>query len=152
MAGLALGSLLGSIIGGFISKTRHAWIALVSAQCAYVLFPLFLIGILGFLYRSSPDASLLEKTEFFFPLLNCIGGVIGGFHFVFSSRILEDMGRASHFAGGWVYGLDLFGAATGVFFASVFFIPVLGLTTGAAIVSLTNFIAAIVGAIYLMRS
>ena len=78
-----------------------------------------------------------------FITLNFIGGVLGGVHFVFASRLVSRNGASPGFSGGWVYGTDLLGSSLGALLATAFFIPILGLPQTAAAVGAINLFAAL---------
>jgi uncharacterized membrane protein len=68
-------------------------------------------------------------------------GMLAGIHYVTAVRSLVTSGLTAD-AGGWVYGMNLAGAAGGAILASVVMIPLWGLVTTLLLVVAANLCAA----------
>ena len=124
MVGLSLGA-------GWVSKkyTRRPHPSIVKKQFIVMqallfIYPLSLIAILSSLnhpfWGTLPSATMV----FLFTSLSLLAGILGGLHFSSAAAYLRMTGNPA--TGGYLYAVDLVGAAVGVLLVSLYLIPMLG--------------------------
>lgn len=127
MAGLAAGSLAASI------RSRRPGIgSFIGVQCALAACGLALPAVLIQL-KSAAVTPLLVQTAFII-ITFCVGVLVGA-AFAVATRISGERPEAiaSRF-----YGLDLAGSAIGAFAASIYIIPLFGITRSAMIAGIVS--------------
>ncbi len=139
MIGLAIGTVTARALAGRLQ--RH-WRALVVVQLLYGVYCLLVAGLLVFLSAHGSEGWPWGLNLIFF-LLNMLCGMLAAFHYVTAVRCLTPPG-VSPDAGGWVYGMNLAGAATGALLASAVMIPIWGLVTTVLMICVVNACAAAV--------
>jgi predicted membrane-bound spermidine synthase len=76
--------------------------------------------------------------EVLIPVIALGGGLLGGYHFPFASRVYFRTRRNDRGGIGRLYALDLLGACFGVMILSTYLIPVFGFFKSALVVSVVN--------------
>lgn len=123
------------------------WLFLIQSILA-----VYLLGTLGVFFslqhqlQNSPQAPL--PVGVVFSLLALVGGILGGLHFSFGVQSVSSLPGSSGSAGPKLYALDLLGATAGVLAASLFILPIYGLTT----TMLALAVLCVAGALTLIRS
>ncbi len=146
--GLIISSfMIGLAIGTGVARSRigmfpRPWRLLGIVQSLYGALCLSIVGVLLF-FSTYGSAGWPWGPAAVFSLLNMLCGILAGFHYVTAVRSLVVSGLTAD-AGGWVYGMNLAGAAGGAIFASVVMIPLWGLVTTLLLVLAANLCAAAV--------
>ena len=146
MAGLALGPGVVAMLSSRISNPSR-WLFLIQSILA-----VYLLGTLGVFFslqhqlQNSPQAPL--PVGVVFSLLALVGGILGGLHFSFGVQSVSSLPGSSGSVGPKLYALDLLGATAGVLAASLFILPIYGLTT----TMLALAVLCVAGALTLIRS
>lgn len=138
MLGLALGSF---IIHNLSIKRSLVW--LLSLQAGLCIFCMLLIGAFFFLYMHKELAHHKFITHIFFPMALVIAGILGGMQFLAASECYIALGKGVRETAGILYGTDLIGSATGAFFTSLILLPILGIPSTLAVLSLFNLFASL---------
>jgi spermidine synthase len=123
MAGIALGSWLG------IRRTRSSdsspYRTLATTQFLLALSGPALIFVVSVLSKISGIATTWLATQFGFPALAALCGMLGGYQFPIATEIyLHDRSGRSRL--GTLYALDLLGGCAGALVLSSYLIPVFG--------------------------
>jgi len=135
---------------------------LAGLQILLAAAPLLLYGLFIQLGRVSSAAGQRAASEFLFPALALVAGLLGGFQFLLASRayFAEGEPRAarpdsdghspddekSPRSPGVLYALDLAGACAGALALSVLLIPVYGFLRTAALMAAVNLAPAVMAA------
>ncbi len=125
MLGLALGGLS---MNHIMNKLRRDIIALGKIELAIIAYSLLLplILVLLFAHVARPPPFMPAEMPLF--LLNCVAGFLVGLEFPLANKIyLGGNGGVGRVAG-TLYASDLCGAIFGAVLASVFLIPILGIS------------------------
>ncbi len=146
--GLIISSfMIGLAIGTGAARSRigifaRPWRLLGIVQLLYGALCLSIVGVL-FFFSTYGSGGWPWGPAAVFSLLNMLCGILAGFHYVTAVRSLVVSGLTAD-AGGWVYGMNLAGAAGGAILASVVMIPLWGLVTTLLLVLAANLCAAAV--------
>ena len=135
MIGLTVGTLIANRLSPWV---KRPWLSLVVISVLYALYALLIIGLL---VSFSKNRGTFSGLDILFSLLNFIGGVLGGLHFIYTSELLKRYDTAPGFSGGWIYGTDLVGSSMGALISSALLIPVLGLLETVFLVLIINLCA-----------
>jgi spermidine synthase len=150
MVGLAIGTAAARARTGRLSRP---WSFLIIVQLLYGALGLAVVGVLISFSRFGSGGWPWGPAAVFC-LLNMLAGILAAFHYVTAVGSLTASAISAK-AGGWVYGMNLAGAAAGAIFASVVMIPLWGLVTMLLLVCAVNCCAAAVvgiGAFHLQPS
>ena len=127
MTGLAVGA-------GWISwqnpsppKTNVARRLFIRVQAGVCLLPFGLMLFFPLIHGEFQSFLSPAAMGWLFSGLSLITGFLGGVHFALAIMVMAGTGVALEKIGGGFYALDLAGAATGVFMAALFIIPVYGI-------------------------
>jgi spermidine synthase len=145
MAGMALGSWLG--------LRRVSWSSAASLQQADMrtlaglevlaaLAGLVMYSLFTLLDHVSSPAGLFVASQFLFPGLAVLCGLLGGYQFPLASRIFF-AGSKREGSPGTPYALDLAGACLGAVVLSAYLIPVYGFLKTALLMGMLNLAAAL---------
>jgi spermidine synthase len=126
MVGLAIGA-------GWISM-RHSRLISLSAikkqfiiiQTLLFLYPLCLAVLFLGVHQFFQENLFSSGTGLFFTILSLVAGIIGGLHFSSATALMHASENHSIATGGYLYAVDLVGAASGVLLTTLFLIPILG--------------------------
>lgn len=135
MLGLASGGLY---MNSIVYKLRRDILALAKIELMIIGYALLLPLILILLFAYVGKLPLLIPAEAPLCLLNCGAGFLVGLEFPLANKIyLGGNGGVGRVAG-TLYASDLFGAVFGALLASVFLIPILGMTKACFVIAIVN--------------
>jgi spermidine synthase len=127
MTGLGLGAGFVVLLSSRIDHARR-WLMLIQSVLAA-----YLVGVLGLFFQLQQHLQSMPQTpvpmSVIFSVLALAGGVLGGLHFSLGVQVASNLPGHSAATGAKLYALDLVGATAGVLVASLFILPVYGLTT-----------------------
>jgi len=128
MTGLAIGAGVISRLIPLQAKTRAARGRFIRVQALLCLLPLGLMLFFGLAHGEIRDVLSPAAMGWLFSGISLITGILGGVHFALAVLVMAESGVALEKIGGGFYALDLIGAAAGVLVASLFLLPVYGIT------------------------
>jgi len=111
---------------------------LVGLQLLLAASPLLLYGLFIQLGRVSSAGGQRAASEFLFPALALVAGLLGGFQFLLASRAYFGEAAESGRSPGVLYALDLAGACAGALALSILLIPVYGFLRTATLMAVLN--------------
>jgi spermidine synthase len=127
MAGLALGAGLIALLPSRIGNPSR-WLILTQSVLA-----LYILGTLGLLLLLQQELQSIPlkppPTSVIFSFLALTSGVLSGLHFSLCVQAVSSSPLLPAASGPRLYALDLVGATVGVLTASLFVLPIYGLTT-----------------------
>jgi spermidine synthase len=138
MAGLAAGTLGIAATGRTWAHGRLAIRGFAVLQAGVAAFPLLMVGFFspaleGWRESLSPAAMVGA-----FAAAGFAAGVLGGAHFSLAALASTAAGARLERTGGYLYAVDLLGAAGGAFAAGLFVLPLYGLTSTLILLSVTS--------------
>jgi spermidine synthase len=135
---LVAAAMLGMGIGGWLSirQAGSQVRTLLLLQVALALSPLALYGVLRAFAATAGSLSL--AGEVLIPVIALGGGLLGGYHFPFASRVYFETRRKNRGGIGRLYALDLLGACFGAMILSTYLIPIFGFFESALVISVLN--------------
>jgi spermidine synthase len=148
MAGMALGAGFVAALSSRIGNPIRWLIVIQSILALYILGTLGLFFLLQQQLQTIPIPQDSLPLSVIFSLLALTAGVLGGIHFSLCVRAVSDSPSLSTTSGPKLYALDLIGATVGVLGASLFILPIYGLTT----TMLALVMCCVAGVLVLMRS
>jgi spermidine synthase len=135
MAGLAVGTL-------WIAAMRRSWAdgrrttrAFAVAQAGVVTAPLLLVGLFSPALETLRDALSPAAASWTFSAASFVAGVLGGAHFSLAALAATAAGALLGRTGGYLYAVDLAGAAAGAFAAGLFLLPLYGVSRSLLLMS-----------------
>ena len=138
MAGLSAGAL--GIAAMRRSRTREsqaiAWLA--TLQVATTALPLALLVFLSPLCEELREGLPSAAAAWLFTGMSFFAGVLGGSHFSAAVLAWTATGARLERTGGYLYALDLAGAATGALVAGLFVLPLYGVSSTLVLLSLLS--------------
>jgi len=143
VASFMIGLVLGSLVARKFLKLPVKKIKKIYkiAQLIICFYPL-LLPVVFIVFR---DAQVAVKFSglfaTIFAILPVVAGFIGGMQYPLAVRILGDMkskGRQKVFSAGFLYGMDVIGAAVGALLAGMILVPIFGITTIAFLCAAVN--------------
>ena len=142
MIGLILGSLWAT---RFIEAGRGGLGLFVKTQMSICLYPLILpIFFFAFSRLNQNPIFFALGSDFVFPLLPVIPGLIGGLQFPLANNLyLAGRSKEVGQAAGLTYGLDLLGSCFGALLVSVFLLPIIGIPMTCLLAAALNIISLI---------
>jgi len=143
MTGVGLGAGIQSLLRSRMASGRRWFIAV---QCAFAVYVLIVLKILFVIHAPAGGMVGSVPAPVIFSALAGMAGMLGGLHFALAMRVISDSNAASAKTAGRVYAIDLIGAALGSAVASIYILPVYGVTTtmlAICLVSLGGALAAI---------
>ncbi|MFA6142812.1 MAG: hypothetical protein WC738_05940 [Candidatus Omnitrophota bacterium] len=136
MAGLAVGGIFATRI---ISKPYYDNSVFLRAQTALILYIFALPFVLGILAAYNGALSAWLGSNFVFPLILIIAGLVCGFQFPVANEIyLGPKGGMIGTASGINYAVDLLGAFLGALATGAFLIPIAGISRTCLIIGSIN--------------
>jgi spermidine synthase len=125
MTGLAAGAGWVSQQNSLQTVTRRFFVRVQTLVC---LLPLGLMLFLPLIHSEIHHFLSPAAMGWLFSGLSLITGILGGVHFGLAVTVTAGTGIALEKIGGGFYALDLAGAATGVLMATLFVLPVYGIS------------------------
>jgi spermidine synthase len=143
MVGMALGSWWGlrrtSRYRGALVE-RQDMLTLAGLQILAALSPLILYLFFTYLAGVSNPLALVVLSQFLFPTLALLSGVLGGYEFPLASGIFFAGADSPSTNLGILYAVDLLGACVGALALSAYLLPVFGFLKAAALIAVVNFV------------
>jgi len=133
MAGMATGSAVLVRARPRMGNPRKWFIAIQTMLALHLLFMIYLLSRLKEILQTSPSFHL--PPSIIFGCLALFSGTLGGLHFSLATQLLELHSMNPRSSGPRLYSLDLAGAVMAVLTATLFLLPVYGLTTTLAALS-----------------
>jgi spermidine synthase len=140
MAGLALGAM-------WVAWARRAWQGespavrwFALAQAGVTSFPLVLLLFLSPVCETMREALSPVAASWVFSVVSLLAGILGGAHFSLAALAMAVTGVPAARTGGWLYAVDLAGAAGGVFVASLLVLPLYGVSGTLLLLSAISFV------------
>jgi spermidine synthase len=128
MAGLAAGAL-------WVARARCGWAEASRAvrwfarvQLSVTALPLVLLLYFSPVCEGLRDGLSSAAASWVFSALSLVAGCLGGAHFGLAALASTAAGARSEQAGGWLYALDLLGAAGGALAVSLLVLPLYGVS------------------------
>ena len=148
MVGVALGAWweLRSAPSRGRGSLRRDLRLLAGLQILLAVSPLLLYELFIQLGRVSSMGGQRAASEFLFPALALVAGLLGGFQFLLASRAYFGDAPESGRSPGVLYALDLAGACAGALALSILLIPVYGFLRTAALMAAVNLAPAVMAA------
>jgi spermidine synthase len=141
MAGLAVGTFfVGALKSGWHQESRYRdsrairWLAMV--QTGVAALPLVLLVFLSPLGEGLREGLSPVAASWVFTAVSFVAGVIGGSHFSLAVLASAAAGARLERTGGYLYALDLAGAAGGAVVAGLFLLPLFGVASTLVLLSL----------------
>ena len=149
MVGVALGAWweLRSAPSLGCGSLRRDLRLLAGLQILLAASPLLLYGLFIQLGHVSSAGGQRAASEFLFPALALVAGLLGGFQFLLASRAYFGDAPESGRSPGVLYALDLAGACAGALALSILLIPVYGFLRTAALMAAVNLAPALMAAV-----
>jgi predicted membrane-bound spermidine synthase len=139
MAGLAVGALLVSRAGDWWQDTGRAnrWFLLL--QIGVAVYPLLLLAFFSPLGEGLREGLSAVASSWVFSAASLAAGALGGAHFALAALVSAAAGARPERAGGYLYAVDLAGAAGGALVAGLLVLPLYGVTRTLVLLSLLSF-------------
>jgi spermidine synthase len=141
MAGLAGGTaVVGGLKSGWHQELRHPeframrWLALVQAGVAAL--PLVLLVFLSPLGEGLREGFSPTAASWIFTATSFVAGLLSGGHFSLAALASAAAGAKLERTGGYLYAVDLAGAAGGALVAGLFLLPLYGVASTLVLLSL----------------
>ena len=141
MAGMAVGSWLSLRRRPSNEVTlaqRRRMLILTGLQLLAALSALLLYVCLVSLAGVRDLRTLLLVSQFLFPVLALLSGVLGGYEFALATGIFFAGSKSSPAGMGTLYAVDLLGACVGALALSAFLLPVFGFLKAAWLIAVLN--------------
>jgi len=145
MAGIACGSWLG--IRRNRSSDRPPYHTIAATQFLLALSGPALIFVVSLLSKISGTTTTWLATQFVFPALAALCGMLGGYQFPVATEIyLHNDDRSGRSRLGMLYAIDLLGGCAGALLLSSYLIPVFGFWKTAWLTAAINLAPALLAA------
>ncbi|UCG52044.1 MAG: fused MFS/spermidine synthase [Candidatus Latescibacterota bacterium] len=125
---------------------------LIILQILAAASPMLMLVVFLVVREIASPAGVFAMSNFLFPALALVSGVLGGYQFPIASRVYFNETRTSGGGLGTVYALDLVGACLGAAVLSAYLIPIFGFARTAVIMVVINLAPAVLVATSLPRS
>lgn len=138
MAGLSVGTLgITSMRRTWPRESRSiSWLA--ALQVGVTLFPLVVLALLSPICEDLREGLSPAAAAWLFTAVSFFAGVLGGSHFSAAVLASTVTGARLEPTGGYLYALDLTGAATGALVAGLFVLPLYGVSSTLVLLSLLS--------------
>jgi spermidine synthase len=141
MAGLAGGTLaVAAMKRGWHQESRAMlWLAIV--QVGVAALPLVLLVFLSPVSEGLREDLSPVAASWIFTAASFVTGLFGGSHFSLAALASTAAGARLERAGGYLYAIDLTGAAAGALVAGLFVLPLYGVTSTLVLLSLVSLVS-----------
>jgi spermidine synthase len=129
MAGLAAGTLWTAALQLWWEDRHRVFRWLTILQVAVTVFPLAMLVFFSPVCEGLRESLSPVASSWVFSTASLTAGVLGGAHFSLAALASTAAGARLERAGGYLYAVDLAGAAGGAFAAGLFVLPLHGVTT-----------------------
>jgi len=146
MVGMALGSwwaLRRSTRSNTVTNQPGETLSLGGIQILIGFAPLLLDALLVWFGRIGSANQLFVVSQFVFPVLALLCGLLGGYQFPVASRVFFIDSRQEPPRPGTLYALDLAGACVGAVVLSTYLVPVFGFLKTALLSAVVNLAPAV---------
>jgi spermidine synthase len=138
MAGLAVGTLWITATGRTWADGRRAIKGFAVLQAGVAAFPLLLVVFFSPALEGLREALSPPAMAGAFSVAGFAAGLLGGAHFSLAAIASTAAGAQLERTGGYLYAVDLIGAAGGAFAAGLFMLPLYGVTRTLILLSVTS--------------
>jgi spermidine synthase len=135
MAGLAVGTLLITMTTPRWADASRAMGALAVVQTGVTVFPLLLLVFFSPAGEGLREDLSSVAASWAFSAMSLAAGVLGGAHFSLAALASTAAGARVERAGGYLYAVDLAGAAGGALAAGLFVLPLYGVSSTLVLLS-----------------
>ncbi len=140
MAGLAVGTLAVAAQRDRWQDRRQAMRWLACLQAGLVAFPLLVVLFLSPVSQGLREGLSSAAASWVFSTVSFVAGVLGGAHFSLAALAATAAGARIERVGGYLYAVDLAGAAGGALVAGLFLLPLYGVTSSLLMLSLASLV------------
>ncbi len=140
MAGLAAGTLCIAALRRWWVDGRRATGWLLGLQASVTAFPLLLLGFFSPAAEGLREGLSSFSASWLFSATSFVAGLLGGAHFSLAVLASTAAGARLERTGGYLYAVDLAGAACGAFAAGLFVLPLYGVPSTLILLSLLSMI------------
>jgi len=140
MAGLAAGTLGITVIRRSWQQESRAVSWLAGLQVGVTAFPLLLLVFLSPVSQELREGLSVAAASWVFAAVSFVAGVLGGSHFSLAALASTAAGARLERTGGYLYAVDLAGAAAGAFAAGLLLLPLYGVASTLVLLSLLSLI------------
>jgi spermidine synthase len=138
MAGLAVGTLWIAAMGRTWADGRRTLKGFVVLQAGVAAFPLLLVVFFSPALQSLRDGLSPPAMAAAFSAAGFAAGLLGGAHFSLAALASTAAGARLERTGGYLYAMDLVGAAGGALAAGLFLLPLYGVARSLILMSVTS--------------
>ena len=138
MAGLAAGTLAVAALRRVWNRESKAMPWLAGVQVGLTAFPLVLLVFLSPVGQDWREGLSPAAASWVFTMASFLAGVLGGSHFSLAALASTVAGARLERTGGYLYAVDLAGAAGGALLAGLFVLPLYGVTSTLVLLSLLS--------------
>jgi spermidine synthase len=135
MAGLAVGTLWTASKGRTWADGHRTMSVFVRLQAGVTALPLLLVAFFSPALEGVRDALSPAAASWSFSVASLAAGVVGGAHFSLAALVSAMAGARLERTGGYLYAVDLAGAAGGAFAAGLFLLPLYGVASSLLLMS-----------------
>jgi len=140
MAGLAVGALGVAALRRLWGRDAPAVRWLVGLQAVVTVVPLVLVAFVSPPAEGLREGLSLTVVSTLFTATSFLSGVLGGAHFSLAVLAATVAGARLERAGGYLYAVDLAGAAAGALVAGLFVLPLYGVSSTLVLLSLVSLV------------
>lgn len=140
MAGLAAGTLGIAALRGAWGRDSTAIGWLAGLQAGVTALPLVLLVFLSPVSQEWREGLSPTSVSWVFTTVSFLSGVLGGSHFSLAALATTATGARLERTGGYLYAIDLLGAAGGALVAGLFVLPLYGVASTLVLLSLLSLI------------
>lgn len=140
MAGLATGTLWIAATGRSWAGGRRAIGAFAGLHAGVTAFPLLLMAFFSPALEGLRDGLSPAAASWTSSAASFAAGVLGGAHFSLAALASTAAGARLERTGGYLYAVDLAGAAGGAFVAGLFLLPLYGVASSLLLLSATSMV------------
>jgi spermidine synthase len=138
MAGLAAGTLWIAATGRSWAGRQRVIRGFAGLQAGVTALPLLLVAFFSPALEGLRDGLSAVGASWTFSAVSFVAGVLGGAHFSLAAVASTAAGARPERTGGYLYAVDLAGAAGGAFAAGLLVLPLYGLTSTLLLLSLMS--------------
>jgi len=138
MAGLAAGTLAVAGMRRVWNRESKAMPWLAGVQVGLIALPLVLLVFLSPVSQDWREGLSPAAASWVFTMASFLAGVLGGSHFSLAALASTVAGARLERTGGYLYAVDLAGAAGGALLAGLFVLPLYGVTSTLVLLSLLS--------------
>lgn len=138
MAGLGAGTVAVGVTGRLWKDAPGAIRGFAAAQLGATVFPLLLLAALSPATVGVREGLSTTAASWAFSAASLLAGVLGGAHFSLAALASGATGAQLRRSGGYLYAVDLVGAAAGALVAGLLVLPLYGVSKTLILLSATS--------------